>query len=157
MPRTVKVNHCGDRKYRLLQQHRHKQRIGARRPHECDHPPPQFRFNSHRTRLDDPISDDIEPGTECNRPPGRTNRAHCSTLLRKANQIPSTRIRCHLFPFLREIISPASNLRDANRRVHYGVWLPETQNSQGWGSVTFPEGCSEHTLDTNKSAAFFFN
>lgn len=60
---------------------------------ECDHPPPHFRFNSHRARLEDPISGDIEPGAQWNGTPGRPNHSHCSALLREANQIPSRQSR----------------------------------------------------------------
>lgn len=73
--------------------HTHTQRIGAQGKCECDHPPPHFRFNSHRTRLEDPISGDIEPGTQWNGTPGRPNHPHCSALQWGANQIPSRRSR----------------------------------------------------------------
>ncbi len=59
------------------------------RQSEWDHPPPHFRFNSRGTRLEDPISGDIEPGTQRNGTPGRPNHPHCSALLQQANQIPS--------------------------------------------------------------------
>lgn len=55
---------------------------------ECDHPLPHSRFNSHRTRLEDPISSDIEPGTQWNGTPGRPNHPHCSALLQRANEAP---------------------------------------------------------------------
>lgn len=81
---------------------------------ECDHPLPHSRFNSHRTRLEDPISSDIEPGTQWNGTPGRPNHPHCSALLQRANEAPpppdEADGRYHLLPFLGEIISLAPGL-----------------------------------------------
>lgn len=72
--------------------HKHTQN-GGRRQSECDHPPPHFKFNSHGTRLEDPISGDIEPGTQWNGTPGWRNHPHYSSLLQQANQIPSRQSR----------------------------------------------------------------
>lgn len=53
------------------------------------YPPPHFRFNSRRTRLEDPIIGDIEPCTPRNGTPERPNHPDGSASPRRANQILS--------------------------------------------------------------------
>lgn len=65
--------------------------IRGARQSECNHPPFHFKFNSRRTRLEDPISGDIEP-----EPSGMGHRGGLiipAALPRQANQIPSRRSR----------------------------------------------------------------
>lgn len=136
---------------------------------ECDHPPLHFRFNSHRTRLEDPISGDIEPGTQWNGTPGRPNHPHCSALPRQANQIPSRRSRWSISssPFSKWDyllgISPYGWMFTATVAFLPSVcgmlmlsfpWCETRSVQAGMGSVMVLVWCSEHhilSLYTEKS------